>query len=211
MIVIAGIDEAGRGALAGPVVAGACVLPFELQKRRSARPHWSPFKKKPERDCIIADSKLMTPEERDYAYQWIITNCAFGAGVVGHDVIDRFGILHATQKAMLLALEELRSKAAVTELLVDGRDAFRFPLPHRSIIRGDSLEPCIAAGSIIAKVTRDRLMIEHANDHPRYGFETHKGYGAESHITAIKQHGPCAIHRATFLTRILGPEQLALV
>lgn len=209
--VIAGIDEAGRGALAGPVVAGACLLPCEVFRRRSSRPHWSPFQKKPAQDCIIADSKMMSPEERERSFAWITAHCAFGVGIVGHDVIDRFGILHATEKAMQMALDELRSKADVTQLLIDGRDKFRFPLPHKSIIRGDSLEPCIAAGSILAKVTRDRLMIEHANIFPAYGFDGHKGYGAERHIAAIKAHGPCVIHRTTFLTRILAPGQLSIV
>ncbi len=209
--VIAGIDEAGRGALAGPVVAGACILPCEVFKRRSSQPRWSPFRRRPARDCIIADSKMMTPEEREHSFAWIKANCAFGVGIAGHDVIEHYGILVATQQAMLLALEDLCAKASPQELLIDGRDKFLFPLPHRSIIRGDSLEPCIAAGSIIAKVTRDRLMTEHAKEFGLYGFEGHKGYGSEEHIRQIKTHGPCAIHRLSFLSRILAPEQMALV
>jgi ribonuclease HII len=202
--IIAGVDEAGRGALAGPVVAGACVIPCPLFRRRSSAPLWSPFRRIPkEGDCLIADSKQLTPEERAQAYSWITANCAWGVGIADADVIECYGIVPATKRAMDLAIAELQSKIALAELLIDGRDAFRFTIPHRSIIRGDSLEPCIAAGSIIAKVTRDRLMTDLCDVYPNYRFSIHKGYGTTEHIEQIKIHGPSQIHRKSFLTRII--------
>jgi ribonuclease HII len=201
--IIAGIDEAGRGALAGPVVAAACILPFPLFKRRASRVCWSPFRRKRSLDCIIADSKQMTPSERDVAYAWIVTHCTFGVGIVSHDVIDREGILAANERAMQRALHTLRRAAQPTFLLVDGCDHFWFDLPHASVIRGDESEPCIAAASILAKVTRDRLMMR-AGRVFGYGFEGHKGYGSEEHIDTIRRKGPCAIHRKTFLRNVLA-------
>lgn len=118
--------------------------------------------------------------------------------------VDRFGILQATENAMHQALSMLCEKITPTYLLVDGCDAFWFDFPHSSIIRGDDQEPAIAAASIIAKVTRDRMMCEHAKEFPQYGFERHKGYGSEEHINAIKTHGPCALHRKSFLRNILS-------
>ena len=210
MNVIAGIDEAGRGALAGPVVAGACVITTPLFRRRNHFPQWSPFHKKSDGDVFIADSKLLSPEERERSYAWIIEHCHWGVGIVSHIAIDKRGILRATELAMLLALEDLRTRCAPTSLLIDGRDNFRFPLPHQSIIRGDQTEPAIAAGSIIAKVTRDRIMREQALHHPLYGFEGHKGYGSERHIATIREHGPCELHRKTFLLKILENQELPL-
>ena len=119
------------------------------------------------------------------------------------DDVDRIGILAATEKAMQQALAMLSQKIIPTYLLVDGCDHFWFDYPHSSIIRGDDLEPSIAAASIIAKVTRDTLMIEAASRFPLYGFDRHKGYGSEEHIAMIKQHGPCALHRKSYLKNIL--------
>jgi ribonuclease HII len=208
MSIIAGIDEAGRGALAGPVTAGACVIAVPLFRRRKSFTCWSPFERKRDEDVLIADSKALSPEERERTYEWIIKNCAYGAGSIAAEEIDSRGILAATNEAMLLALAALRSKTDVTELLIDGRDKFRFPLPHRSIIRGDATEPTIAAGSIVAKVTRDRYMREVASQFPHFGFEGHKGYGSELHITTIKSRGPCALHRKSFLRSILETQAL---
>ncbi len=201
--VIVGIDEAGRGPLAGPVVAGACFIPHPLFPRRAHGKRWSPYKRKPLLDCLIGDSKQLSPEEREVAYAWITTNCHWGVGIVEADHIDTYGILEATQLAMQTALAALTKTITPTYLLVDGRDAFWFNYPHSSIIRGDSLEPAIAAASIIAKVTRDRIMREYAKAFPQYGFEGHKGYGSEMHIAAIHQHGPCLLHRKTYLQNIL--------
>ncbi len=186
LTIIAGIDEAGRGPLAGPVVAGACIETPLLLKQK-----------------LIRDSKKMTEAEREIAYAWILANCDWGVGIVGHDVIDAEGILTATERAMQMALEDLSTKKRPTYLLVDGRDKFWFDIPHTSIIGGDDQEICIGAASVIAKVTRDRLMIEEAKKYPQYGFEGHKGYGAPAHIEAIKKHGPCALHRRTYLRNLL--------
>ena len=205
--IIAGIDEAGRGALAGPVVAGACILPFPLHRLGRKNFHWSPSKRESPGSCIIADSKQLTPEQRERAFQWIVATCACGIGIVPHSVIDASGILAATELAMQRALLNLSRTLAPTFLLVDGRDHFWFDLPHSSVIRGDALEPCIAAASILAKVTRDRLMRMHGRLSAAYGFAEHKGYGSQDHIDALRAHGPSPFHRLTFLTRILPPTQ----
>ncbi len=209
MQVIAGIDEAGRGALAGPVVAGACVITTPLFRRRHHLPRWSPFKKKSDDDCLIADSKMLSPEEREHSYEWVTAHCCWGVGIVSQTVIDERGILFATNAAMVLAIEDLRSKTTIDELLIDGRDKFHFPLPHRSIIRGDQTEPAIAAGSIVAKVTRDRLMREYGKEFPLYGFAQHKGYGAPNHLLAIRERGMCPLHRKSYLRSLLEPLELA--
>ncbi len=211
MPVIAGIDEVGRGSVAGPVVAAACVMNVPLFRRRHAFPRWSPFKKKPLADLLIADSKLLAPDVRETSFQWIFATCPFGIGTVSAFVVDKRGILYATNQAMLLALEDLRSKMHIDSLLIDGRDRFHFPLPHTSIIRGDMLHPEIAAASIVAKVTRDRMMREYAKEFPLYGFERHKGYGAATHLALIKQHGPCTIHRKTFLHSLTGMQESGII
>jgi len=205
------MDEAGRGAVAGPVVAGACVIPCELFRTRYAWPRWSPFKKKPRHDVLIADSKLLSSDEREIAFAWISATCAFGVGVVSAFVIDKRGILSATNQAMLLALEDLRSKTHVDALLIDGRDRFRFPLPHQSVIRGDMLHPEIAAASIVAKVRRDRMMCEESVRFPLYGFHRHKGYGTPEHLAIIEEHGPCTLHRKTFLRATLENQERLLI
>jgi ribonuclease HII len=177
--VIVGIDEAGRGPLAGPVVAAACMLQGSLP-------------------CRIGDSKQMAVNERETACAILTAECPWGIGIVDADVIDRIGILEATQSAMQQAVAMLAERITPTYLLVDGRDKFWFDYPHSSIIRGDSLEPVIGAASIIAKVTRDRLMIEADATFPLYGFARHKGYGTPEHLDAIRQHGTCALHRRSF-------------
>ena len=211
MDLVAGIDEAGRGALAGPVVAGACVISVPLFRRRSTMPRWSPFKKKTDNDFLIADSKLLSPDEREHSFSWITEHCHWGVGIVSETVIDERGILFATQQAMLLALEDLCSRCRPELLLIDGRDRFRFPIPHRSIIRGDQTEPAIAAGSIVAKVTRDRIMREQSGEFPLYGFHLHKGYGSAEHLEKIKKYGPCSMHRRSFLRGILENQELPLI
>jgi len=187
--VIVGIDEAGRGPLAGPVVAGACVLNPLLKDHP-----------------LIRDSKVLTPEERQEAFAWIQKNCITGYGIAENIEIDTIGILASTEKAMQQAVSMIADFVRPTYLLIDGRDKFWFDYPHSSIIEGDSKEPCISAASIVAKVIRDRLMMEHAKTYPRYGFEQHKGYGSPLHIEALQMFGPCPLHRQTFLTRILSAE-----
>ncbi len=162
-------------------------------------------------DIIIGDSKALSADQREKAYAWITEHCIWGFGIVSADAIDRIGILEATNLAMQQAVKMLSEKITPTFLLVDGRDAFWFDYPHTSIIKGDDKEACIAAGSIIAKVTRDRLMMEAAKEFPQYGFEGHKGYGAATHIEAIKRHGPCVLHRRSFCRNILENTQVETV
>lgn len=183
--IIVGLDEAGRGPLAGPVVAGACVFTGKLTRNHRIR-----------------DSKQMREEEREAAYAWIVEHCVWGVGMSGSDIIDSFGILEATERAMHQALSLVEKQVTPTYLLIDGRDHFWFDYPSSRIIRGDSSEVCISAASIIAKVTRDRLMVAAAAEFPVYGFEQHKGYGTSDHFAAIQKLGPCSLHRQTFLKKL---------
>ncbi len=202
-ILIAGMDEVGRGALAGPVVAGICIVNCELYRRRFSLPRWSPFRRKPAIDCLIADSKQLSPEEREISYRWIVEHCSYGIGIADAEYIEEHGIVPATHLAMKLALQDLQRSCSPVLLLVDGRDPFKFSCPHHSIIRGDVTEPCIAAASIVAKVTRDRLMTGECARFPHYRFDKHKGYGTDEHIRSIRTHGICPLHRRSFLTNIL--------
>lgn len=186
--VIVGLDEAGRGALAGPVVAGACVLIEGL----ASHP-------------LIRDSKQLLPGERELAYAWITRHCTWGVGIVAAEYVDAEGILAATELAMQQALSGIEKSVKPSYLLVDGRDRFWFNYAHSSVIRGDETEPCISAASILAKVTRDRLMVEYSKNSP-YGFEGHKGYGTAEHFAAIAKHGTSSLHRRTFLSHAFGEE-----
>lgn len=197
--LVAGLDEVGRGALAGPVVAGACVVACPLFRRRDRRKRWSPYRRIPPMDCLIADSKQLTPAERERAYAWIADHCATGIGIVGESYIDRHGIVAATQLAMLRALAHLERSCVPLSLAVDGRDRFSFPYPHESIVRGDESHPAIAAASIVAKVARDHIMRCQHRSHPAYGFHRHKGYGTAEHLRSLAQNGSCALHRLSFL------------
>lgn len=202
--VIAGVDEAGRGPLAGPVVAAACILTHEVRGRRvGAYKAWSPVGKQFD-EHIIADSKALSPEQRETTFSWLTETCPYGIGWSSAEEIDADGILAATERAMQAAIAMMAERTKPTYLLVDGRDAFWFDYPHSSIVRGDATEPCIAAASIIAKVSRDRWMCEQARLFPQYGFQHHKGYASDVHCDAIRTHGPCALHRKTFLTRIVA-------
>ncbi len=184
--IIVGIDEAGRGPLAGPVIAGACVDDPALKGH-----------------SMIKDSKQMTPEEREETFAWIQGYCTYGIGVATAEEIDRIGILEATQKAMQEAPARVAETVTPTYILVDGRDQFWFDYSHSSIIGGDQKEPCISAASIIAKVTRDRWMVETAHRRfPQYDFAKHKGYGTPEHLAALEKYGPCLLHRQSFLRNI---------
>ena len=178
---IAGIDEAGRGPLAGPVVAAAVILP---------------------KDCLIEgvnDSKKISEKKREKLYDEIIKNAiAWGVGVVDNNVIDEINILEATRKAMHEAIEGLQVRPDY--ILIDAEKKVNTNgIPYLPIIKGDALSISIAAASIVAKVTRDRMMREYDKIFPVYGFEKHKGYGTKAHVEAIKEHGICMIHRKTFL------------
>jgi ribonuclease HII len=176
---VAGIDEAGRGPLAGPVVAAAVIMPG---------------------DCLldgVNDSKKLRPAEREELFALIKDRAlCVGIGIVDHSEIDRINILQATMKAMRLAVAQLSVRP--DHLLVDGPRYDDRSIPYTAIIGGDAKCFSIAAASIIAKVTRDRIMIEYDRSYPAYGFSRHKGYGTAEHLAALQAHGACAIHRRTF-------------
>lgn len=176
---VAGLDEAGRGPLAGPVVAAAVILPTRC------------------RLAGINDSKQVSELERTRLYEVIIQRArAVAVGVATEQEIDRLNILEATRLAMFRALTSLTPSADC--LLIDAMALPNLAIPSRSIIKGDTLSVSIAAASIVAKVTRDRMMAIYHQAYPDYNFLSHKGYGTEEHLQRLAQHGPCAIHRRTF-------------
>jgi ribonuclease HII len=172
------VDEAGRGPLAGPVVAAAVILKtFDFKER-------------------IDDSKKLTAPGRQKAYREIMEKAVVGVGIVDEKTIDRINIYQATIKAMHEALTNL--KFPPEYVIVDGRMRVSTKCPVRCIPGGDAKSMSIAAASIIAKVTRDRIMSEYDSVYPQYGFARHKGYGTKRHIAALKEHGPSPIHRRSF-------------
>ena len=173
--IIAGIDEAGRGPLAGPVVAAAVVLPLTDSKQLSAAV----------REEIYAE---LTAEGRGIT--WAVS-------VAGHEEIDRINILRATHQAMRRAVTALA--LAPQHVLIDGLPVRPFPIPQTALVGGDGLSLSIAAASVIAKVTRDRIMQEMDALYPKYQFSQHKGYGTALHLAMLRVHGPCPIHRRSFL------------
>lgn len=177
---ICGIDEAGRGPFAGPVVAGAVVLPVGLKIEG------------------LNDSKKVSPKKRDELFEEIQEKAvSVGIGMSSPARIDEINILQATYEAMQHAVEDLN---VVPDLLLnDAVTIPQIPIKQVGIVKGDARSLSIAAASIIAKVTRDRLMVEYAELYPEYGFEKNKGYGSEEHRAALKAHGPCPIHRSTFI------------
>ena len=185
--LISGIDEAGRGPLAGPVVAAAVILP------KSARLPG------------VNDSKCLTPAQReDFDKKIRARALAIGIGVVDNLEIDRINILQATFRAMLEAIDGLCMRPDC--VLIDGPYKLPIEMEQKGIPRGDSLSISIAAASIIAKVHRDRLMCQFHDQFPQYGFDVHKGYGTARHCEAIRIHGPCPLHRTTFRGVISGTE-----
>ena len=187
--LIAGIDEAGRGPLAGPVVAAAVILPVNF------------------RHSAVDDSKALSHDTREEIYAALTarTDIFWAVAVVEHDEIDRINILRAAHQAMRRAVEALATRPC--HALIDGLPVRPFPVPHTAIVKGDAKSKSIAAASILAKVTRDRIMVRLDAEYPRYGFAQHKGYGTELHLARLKDHGPCPIHRRTFLPvaqRLLG-------
>lgn len=177
---IAGLDEAGRGPLAGPVVAAAVVLPEGLLIPG------------------VADSKKLTEQQRDRLFPLIIGSAAaYGIGVVDENTIDSVNILEATIIAMEQALQMIAPSPDY--LLIDGNFTLRrILLPQEPVVKGDCRSHSIAAASILAKVTRDRLMNELHERFPRYNFRRHKGYGTREHLALLKEHGPCEAHRRSF-------------
>ena len=183
--VICGVDEAGRGPLAGPVCAAAVILPPDLEIPG------------------LNDSKKLTDKRRRELFPIIKEQAiAYGIGLAGHDEIDEINILQATYLAMERAIQALSVKPELA--LIDGNRAKDFGIPVETVVKGDSRSASIAAASVLAKVTRDDLMLELAEQYPQYGFEIHKGYGTKAHYAALTEHGPCPIHRMTFLKKFYG-------
>lgn len=179
---IAGIDEVGRGALAGPVVAAAVILPQSVN---------------PDKLKDIRDSKEVTPVKREPLYKLIMDEAiAVGIGIVPSQTIDSINILNATRLAMRQAIKQLHCSPDF--LLIDGMTIPKLTIFQKKIIKGDKLCLSIACASIIAKVTRDRIMVEFSETYPHYGLASHKGYGTERHLTCLSQHGPSPIHRFSF-------------
>ncbi|MCD8356550.1 MAG: ribonuclease HII [Clostridia bacterium] len=182
---VCGIDEAGRGPLAGPVVAAAVILPEGIQLPG------------------VDDSKKITEKKREILFDFVKENAlAYGIGEANEKEIDEINILQATFLAMRRAVEALQFPADYA--LVDGNRIQGLSIPSETVIGGDGKVLSIAAASILAKVTRDRYMREMAMQYPEYGFEKHKGYGTKAHYAAIEQYGICPLHRKTFLKKVLN-------
>jgi len=185
--LICGVDEAGRGPLAGPVCAAAVILP---------------------RGLVIPglnDSKKLTDKRRRELFDIIVAEAeAYGIAFASEQEIDEINILQATFLAMERAVSRLSVKPDLA--LVDGNRAPKLPLPVKTVVKGDSLSANIAAASILAKVTRDRLLEELDETYPAYGFSVHKGYGTKRHYEALRENGPCPVHRMTFLKKFYGEE-----
>ena len=183
--VICGVDEAGRGPLAGPVCAAAVILPPHLEIPG------------------LTDSKKLTDKKRRELFPVIKEQAlAYGIGMASEQEIDEINILQATFLAMQRALDQLHVKPDLA--LIDGNREKDFGLPVKTVVKGDSLSMNIAAASILAKVTRDDLMVQLAQTYPQYGFEIHKGYGTTAHYAALREHGPSPIHRMSFLKKFYG-------
>lgn len=183
--MICGVDEAGRGPLAGPVCAAAVILPKGLELPG------------------LNDSKKLTDKKRRELFPVIKEQAiAYGIGLASHEEIDEINILQATYLAMERAIAQLEGKADFA--LIDGNRAKDFGLPVRTVVKGDSLSASIAAASVLAKVTRDDIMLEMAEKYPQYAFEIHKGYGTKAHYEALRLHGHSPIHRMSFLRKFYG-------
>jgi ribonuclease HII len=182
---VAGVDEAGKGPLAGPVTAGAVIIHNKDQLVN-----------------MVRDSKLMSAKQREKAYNEIIEKSSgWGVGIVSAEEIDSLGIDYAVKKAMLMALEQAEKmlQKPLSYVIVDGSKTKPLEKYHaKRILKGGLYHYSIAAGSILAKVTRDKLMMEYAQQFPLFGFDKHVGYGTKDHMLAIKKHGPCPIHRKSF-------------
>lgn len=178
--IVCGVDEAGRGPLAGPVVAAAVIL-----DSRATLP------------CGLNDSKKLSPARREALYAWLTAHTPYAVSVIPAEAIDRLNILRASLCAMAEAIGALSPAPGVA--LIDGnRVPHPAPCTAIAIVKGDARSLSIAAASIIAKVTRDRLMLDYATLYPEYGFERHMGYGTPEHMDTLRRHGPCPLHRRSF-------------
>ncbi len=177
--IIAGIDEVGRGPLAGPLVAVSVVLPENCQVEG------------------LNDSKKLSEKKRNLVFQIIRQKAiSIGIGITYEKIIDQINILQATKVAMADSVSRLSFKPDF--LLIDGNQKIASMIPQLTIVKGDALSASIAAASVVAKVTRDRMMIHYDDIYPQYGFSRHKGYGTQDHLKNISKFGPCKIHRKTF-------------
>ena len=183
--LICGVDEAGRGPLAGPVCAAAVILPCGLEIEG------------------LNDSKKLSEKKRDKLFEAICSEAvSYGIAFASVEEIEEINILNAAMLAMNRAIEKLSVKPALA--LVDGNRNSAIKMPSRCVVKGDAKCADIAAASILAKVTRDNIMVELAQQYPEYGFEIHKGYGTKAHYEALRTYGPCPIHRKTFLKKFYG-------
>lgn len=194
--LVVGIDEAGRGPLAGPVVAAAAYLKASAFPENELEKEWA----------LVRDSKTLSATQRKKAFDFVKSNFIFGLGICDHLTIDRINILEATFLAMKKAVTELEKKLSGNKhqviFLVDGKMPIpNFSRPQKSIIGGDSLVKSIAAASILAKVTRDGIMEELHKKYPEYNFASHKGYGTRAHFEALRKFGILPIHRRSFLKK----------
>ena len=184
-VLICGVDEAGRGPLAGPVYAAAVILPRGLVIEG------------------LNDSKKLTEKRREALFDEIREKAiAYGIGCADEKEVDEINILQATFLAMRRAIAQLSTTPDLA--LIDGNRDSDFGVPSKTVIKGDSLSANIAAASVLAKVTRDRVMKEYDAQYPQYGFGVHKGYGTKRHYEALREHGPCPIHRMSFLKKFYG-------
>lgn len=193
-ILIAGIDEAGRGPLAGPVCVASVIMPIDEDSLISG----------------VNDSKKLTAKKRELLYSQIIDKAlAYRIEFVDEETIDTINILQATKLGMKRCIENLELKPDIA--LIDAIDKLDVDIKLQGIIKGDQLSYSIACASILAKVSRDKYMKEQAKIYPNYNFDKHSGYGTKAHIEALKQYGPCDIHRKTFLSHFLSPSQIAQI
>ena len=189
---ITGVDEAGRGPLAGPVVAGAVILPFDFASPNFAR---------------LNDSKQLDEATREILFTELTAVVEYGVGIVDAETIDEINIRQASWRAMQLAVADMERKAkSVDYVLIDGLPYGHGPWPYEALVKGDARSLSIAAASVIAKVTRDRMMLEYDAQFPEYGFARHKGYPSPQHLKALTEHGACALHRRSY-----GPVRAVLL
>lgn len=187
---VLGVDEAGRGPLAGAVVAGAVIIPEYFSELDE-----------------INDSKKLTEKKREKLFEIIIEKCIVGIGISDEKEIDEVNILNATFYAMRKAISQVTEKAEFDVVLVDGNHKIKgYMGKQEEVIKGDAKSLSIAAASIVAKVTRDRMMLEVDKEFPEYNFAKHKGYGTKLHREILLEKGPCKYHRKSFLKKILGDE-----
>ena len=187
---VLGVDEAGRGPLAGVVVAGAVIIPEYFSELDE-----------------INDSKKLTEKKREKLFEIIMEKCIVGIGISDEKEIDEINILNATFSAMRKAISQVSGKAKFDVVLVDGNHKIKgYMGKQEEVIKGDAKSLSIAAASIVAKVTRDRMMLEVDEEFPEYGFAKHKGYGTKLHREILLEKGPCKYHRKSFLKKILGDE-----